>query len=297
MYINTIYFEATDGTKLTGILYSSEKHTSKIVLSIHGMATNCIKPREEEIARKLTEIGIDYLVFNNRGHDIVNYMKKNDGTSFIAGTAYENIEECKYDILGAIDYINKQKYDTIYLLGHSLGCTKVIYTYNELLKENKNEIINKIKGVILLSLVDIPKAIQIYLNERYPELLTYAKNMEKENMENILMPEKSFIYPISIKTFLQYTRDSEKIDFARYSDKEYTFNEINNIEKPLFMRWGNTNELILQKAEDLCEILKEKIKNEKLDIGYIDGADHNYLGKEKIIAEQISKFIQKIENT
>ena len=292
MKIETIKFQATDETILTGILYNSETDTKKEVISIHGMATNCIKKREEEIAKKLSEINIDYITFNNRGHDIANYMKKLDGSSYISGTAFEKIEESQYDILGGINFAINKNYDEIYLLGHSLGCTKIIYTYSKLLEEKQEQVIDKIKGIILLSLVDIPTATKIYLNERFPELLTYAKNMKKENMENILMPEKSFIYPISVKTFLQYTQDSKKIDFARYSDQEYDFKELNNIKKPLFMRWGNTNELILQTAEKLCADLKEKIHNEKLDIGYIDGADHGYSNKEIELATEIQSFLK-----
>ena len=66
MKIETIKFQATDETILTGILYNSETDTKKAVISIHGMATNCIKKREEEIAKKLSEINIDYITFNNR---------------------------------------------------------------------------------------------------------------------------------------------------------------------------------------------------------------------------------------
>lgn len=58
------------------------------------------------------------------------------------------------------------------------------------------------------------------------------------------------------------------------------------------MRWGNTNELILQTAEKLCADLKEKIHNEKLDIGYIDGADHGYSNKEIELATEIQSFLK-----
>ena len=43
----------------------------------------------------------------------------------------------------------------------------------------------------------------------------------------------------------------------------YNFKELNDIEVPLFMRWGNKNDLIMQPAEELVNMLKEKIKNKK----------------------------------
>ena len=59
------------------------------------------------------------------------------------------------------------------------------------------------------------------------------------------------------------------------------------------MRWGNDRELIIQKAEELSTMLKSKIKNKNLDIGVIEGANHSYIGKEEILANEIVKFINK----
>ena len=40
--------------------------------------------------------------------------------------------------------------------------------------------------------------------------------------------------------------------------------------------------------------LKTKINNTNLNIGYIDGADHSYTGKEEILAEEILKFVRSV---
>ena len=294
MNIEKVFLKATDGVDLKGIIYKSQRKTQKILISIHGMATNCIKKRDEKIAEKINELNIDFLTFNNRGHDLTNYIKKeNNEKEELAGTSYEEISECYEDILGSINYAIENNYNEIYLMGHSLGSTKTIYAYNKLLEENKEEILNKIKGIILLSLVDIPLALQIYLKNNFSAMITYAKNMKKEGMENTIMPEESFIHPISVKTFLRYAIDNKDIDFARFSDENYKYEKINNIKVPLFMRWGNDRELIIQKAEELSTMLKSKIKNKNLDIGVIEGANHSYIGKEEILANEIVKFINK----
>lgn len=297
MNIETIFFKAIDEVKLKGMIYHSNQNTKDILISIHGMATNCLKQRDEVISKEINQENIDMLVFNNRGHDLVNYINKTtpEGTKdVLAGTAYEEISESYYDILGAIKYCLNKGYEKIYLMGHSLGSTKIVYFYQKLLKEDNEDILKHIKGVILLSLIDIPMALQVYLREEFPAIVTYAKKMKKEGMQNELMPEKSFIHPISVNTFLRYSIENKDIDFAKYSDKNYEFEEINNIKVPLFMRWGNENEMILQKADDLCENLKIKIKNPNLDIGFIDGANHMYSGKEIVLAKQIKKFITYI---
>lgn len=295
MNIETRFFKATDGVDLKGIIYKSNNKTNKILISIHGMATNFMKERDEKIAEKVNELNIDFLAFNNRGHDIINYIKKeNQEKQELAGTAYEEISESYNDIVGAINYVASHGYKEIYIMGHSLGCTKTIYTYNKLIENNQKEILEKIKGIILLSLVDIPLALQVYLKDDFPVMVTYAKNMKKEKMENQLMPEESFIHPISVKTFLRYAIENKDINFAKFSDENYDYKEINNIKVPLFMRWGNDRELIIQKADELCQMLKEKIENNKLDIGYIDGANHSYTEKEEILANEIQNFLREI---
>lgn len=290
-----VALKTEDGVRLNGIMYNGN-NSKRLVISVHGMATNCIKKREEIIGRTLNSIDVDYLTFNNRGHDVICYMKKvlnGKAEKFFGGTAYENFDDCYYDIKSAINYGISNGYKDIFLLGHSLGSTKVVYTYNRL-KNNNEEIKNKIKGVLLLSLIDIQSTQKIYLGEKYKSLLEYAKNLEQENKGEQLMPDKSFIYPMSVRVYLKFFKEDSYINFAQYSNNSYEFKELNNIDVPLFMRWGDTNELILQEADKLCSIVKGKIKNTKMDINYIDGADHSYNGKEQVLAEEIKNFIQKI---
>lgn len=299
-----IDFLATDGIILNGFIYKSEKQNNnienvenninnkKIVLAVHGMSSNCFKNRDEIIAKKLNENGIDYFCFNNRGSELVKYIRKNINgkkEKHLGGTTYEDVLEGYEDIVGAILKLEELGYKEIYLQGHSLGCTKIVYTYNEL-KDEEDKILERIKGVILLSLIDIPSTLKIYLRDKFNTYLDLAEEKEKSGLKNELMPKDAFIHPISVKSFLRYARDNKEIDFAKYSE-DNNFEKLNNIDCPIMMRWGNNNEMILQKADELVELLNKKITNDKKDISYIDGADHGYHDKEEILAEQILKFI------
>ena len=285
-------FLATDGIELSGILYNGKEKNEKIILSIHGMASNCMKTRDTIIAKNANENNIDYFCFNNRGSEIVKYISKNINgkkEKELAGTAYEDVLESYEDIVGAILKLKELGYKDIYLQGHSLGCTKIVYTYNELLEEKETDILNSIKGVILLSLIDIPMAIKVYTGEKFEQYLKLAE--EKENKLE-LMPTSSFIHPISVKTFLRYAKDNKEIDFAKYG-RDNELEKLNNIKAPLFMRWGNDNEMILQKADELVSMVSNLIQNENKDINYIDGANHSYNEKEEILAKEIIEFIKK----
>lgn len=288
--LERIYFEASDRTELVGLLETPEKQTKKVVISIHGMQSNCLKQRETILSNKIAEAGIAYFTFNNRGHELMTYTRKLDGKKILdGGSVYEDVLDGYYDIKGAINKMLELGYTDIYLQGHSLGCTKIVYAYNKLKKEND---VHNVKEIILLSLVDIPDCQKYDLGDKYDQMMEYAERKEKEGNTNDLMPLDAFDHPISVKSYLRYFKYNEEIDFARYSDKTYTFPELNNIEVPLFLRWGNVYELVIQDLNDLVKLLKEKIKNPKLDVDYIDGADHGYTGKEELLANQIINFIK-----
>ena len=258
------------------------------------MTSNCFKKRDDIIAKIVNESGIDYFCFDNRGSEIVKYIRKNiDGKEEkqLGGTAYEDVLEGYEDIVGAILKLKELGYREIYLQGHSLGCTKIVYTYNELLEEDEEDILEVIKGVILLSLVDIPMALKVYLGDKYEDYLKLAEEKEENNSKE-LMPRGAFIHPISVKTFLRYAKYNKNIDFARYG-RDNNLEKLNNIKVPLFMRWGNDNEMILQKAEELVTIVSNVITNPNKDIDYVDGANHGYHEKEGVVAKDIVNFINK----
>ena len=289
-----IDFLATDGIGLSGILYEGKEKNGKVILAVHGMTSDCFKKRDDIIAKIANENNIDYFCFNNRGSEIVKYIRKeiNGKTEkILGGTAYEDVLEGYEDIVGAILKLKELGYSDIYLQGHSLGCTKIVYTYNELLEEDEKDILDVIKGVVLLSLIDIPMAIKVYLGNKYEDYLKLAEEKEENNSKE-LMQRGAFIHPISVKTFLRYTKYNKDIDFARYG-RDNDLEKLNNIKVPLFMRWGNDNEMILQKAEELITIVSNIVTNPNKNIDYVNGADHGYHGKEEVVAKEIVNFVNK----
>lgn len=289
-----VRFCATDNVELDGILHQSEKNDGRVILAVHEMTSNCFKQRDEIIAKYANEAGIDFFGFNNRGSEIVKYIiRKQDGENHkeLGGTAYEDVLDGYYDIKGAIIQLIKLGYSKIYLQGHSLGCTKIVYTYNRL-KDEESELLKCIKGVILLSLVDIPLTLKSFLANKFDKYLNLAENREREGNELELMPNECFIHPVSAKCFLRYIRDNRDIDLIN-KEKYPHLDKLNNITVPLFMRWGNVNELILEDAKVYSERVNKIVENEQKDIGYIDGADHSYHCKEDELASQIVTFLEK----
>ena len=160
------------------------------------------------------------------------------------------------------------------------------------MKLNNNNQLAYIKGIFLLSLLDIASLVDKYLNENIKK---YIFHKEKTGKLAELLPTENFMKYISVKTLLRYIKYNENINFARYNDSEFDFKELNNISVPLFMRWGDKNEMIEQSAEDLTHFMKSKIVRNNCDISYIAGADHSYNGKEDELAKQMVSFISTIE--
>ena len=82
----------------------------------------------------MNQNNIDYFCFNNRGSELVRYIQKDingEKEKLLGGTTYEDVLEGYEDIVGAILKLRELGYKEIYLQGHSLGCTKIVYTYNE----------------------------------------------------------------------------------------------------------------------------------------------------------------------
>ena len=283
-----INFKATDGVLLNGFLYKANVETKTVIVSVHGMGSNCFKNRDVTIANNAIKNGIDYFCFNNRGSELARYLKKtvNGSTEkILAGTGYEDALEGYYDVLGAVLKVKELGYENIFIQGHSLGSTKALYTYKRL-KEENNEILKNIKGLILLSLVDINTVMKVYLGDKFQYYLDFAQKKEQEGHLKYLMPPESFIHPISVKTYLRYLRDYEQIDIDNY-------NLVSIIDIPVFMRWGTDNEMTIYKPEELIELVSSKINHNDKDINCIFGANHSYDDYEEELAKQVVEFVKK----
>ena len=91
-----IDFLATDGLKLNGLLYESNQKTDKVILSVHGMSSNCLKNREDILSKCMNQNNIDYFCFNNRGSELVRYIQKDingEKEKVLGGTTYEDVLE------------------------------------------------------------------------------------------------------------------------------------------------------------------------------------------------------------
>ena len=288
MKISKVYFNTEDNLRLIGLLHENDTFKSSAVLiSVHGITSNCLNYRDEVLAKMLTDNNIAYFTFDNRGHDVLNTYDSFVNMNF-QGSCVENVREAYYDIKAAINSM-KKKFGKIILQGHSMGCTKVVYTLNKMI-DKKEDLLKSIYAVSLLSMVDVPGYLKQVLGENYESVITYLKIMKERSKDKLILVDN--FPPVRPSTILNFEENSD-LDFFKYTDESYNFEKLNNIKYPLFMRWGNDKELITIPANELAEKLNKKITNKKKDIGFIDGANHSYKGKEKVLADELLKFISR----
>ena len=291
MKISKVYFNTDDGLRLIGLLHEPEDiKTNIVMISVHGVTSNCLNYRDEIIAKKLTENNIAYFSFDNRGHDVLNTYDSLMNMNY-QGSCAEDIRDSYYDIKAAINCMVSKKFNKIIVQGHSMGCTKVVYTYNKFLENGENNILKYICGISLLSMVDVPEYLKVVLGENYDRVIEYLKIIKGKGKGNQIIAIDNFP-PVKPNTILNFEQDSE-LDFFSYTAPTYKFEKLNNIKVPLFMRWGNVNELITIPAEELVDIVKRKVMNKKVEIDFIDGANHSYKNKENVLAEQIINWITR----
>src|SRR5687767_6823558 len=118
-----IRFEATDGVNLAGLLFEPRRATTRAAIWLHGTGGASVfeSGRTNLLASELTEAGIAFFPFNNRGATLMRHFQGKPR----GGMAYERIRECVFDIDGALRQLWRRGYRDFTLIGHSTGANKI----------------------------------------------------------------------------------------------------------------------------------------------------------------------------
>lgn len=297
MLTNTVTVLATDGTKMQGLHYKAKSNVSEIVIHVHGMAGNFYENSFiEVIAAKCNENGIDFLAFNNRGHDYLADCERitPDGIeSYSAGGAYENFSDCVYDLKGVLKWAIDEGYSSIYLEGHSSGANKIAFSYSALMSETSYA--NVLKGIILISPCD---DIGVYhaevCEEDRDKAFSLAKKYINAGDEKHLMPLGTFFdYLLSAATFTDCFSEGSALDIFSYRLGSLINSKVSEISLPMLIQFGNNGDYVLQELNDISNMYSAlEMCNFKLQV--VDGAGHNYKDCEKTLASNIVNWIKDL---
>ncbi|HVA11440.1 MAG TPA: alpha/beta hydrolase, partial [Candidatus Dormibacteraeota bacterium] len=132
--LQLVSITSSDKLLLPGLLYTPEQATKQAAIWLHGMGdtgTFYSPARINALGNGLTSKNIALLAFNNRGAHNAKTLRIDDESlpedqqNYQGGTYYEKIADCVHDIDGAVAFLHKQGFSTLYLLGHSTGANKI----------------------------------------------------------------------------------------------------------------------------------------------------------------------------
>lgn len=277
-----------DGLKLTGYLQDSNLK-DKCIVFIHGMNGNLENNYFADVWGNICrDNGISFLFGYTRGHAQVNNIQTKNGKNIKCGTAYEIFEDSLYDVDLWIKNTKKLGYKKIILLGHSLGCNKVINYLNE-----KGNIVD---GLILASPPDMIGLIKndIY-QENYKDLIKEAEKNVKEGKEDKLLSEKLWDeHLISSQTLLNYTNELGAINNLPVASNPKHFKQLEKIDVPILAFMGENDDIVIKSIEKDLELIKSKAlscNNFKTEI--FGKANHTYEGCEEKIGLYLVDWIKE----
>jgi alpha-beta hydrolase superfamily lysophospholipase len=280
-----------DGLRLPGVhWYPEERRTC--VIFIHGMFDNILENYfAETLGGKLSANGYGFIFAHNRAYGVINDIATRDidikDGGFVTkrvGTIFDRFEDCIYDIDMWINEALKAGYSEVILMGHSLGCNKIIYY----LSQNNNP---NVKGVILASAPDVCGIGQMLRN--YGEMADEAKkNVKEGNNKKILSQLLWNTFYISSETFLSYFEGGSKADNLPVIKNPEVFDQFSGIDKPVLAVLGSMENIIINSPDEDLKLLKSKASScPDFKFAVIEGANHRYMNKDNELSDIILKWV------
>lgn len=291
MMTHLVTISTEDRLTLDGAIYLPKQKTKKIVINTHGVAHNFYSPGFiQEMSKSYTNSGWAFLTMNNRGHDYINETKLNISKEKykILGSAYENFEDCIFDIRAYIDFAVKQGYKQIVLQGHSLGATKVAYYTAKTGDKRVNGLIfgSPIDHVGLFNMKDDLE----YRTGLLKKALTAIKNKQKTPLVIKRVYEETM--QILPETYVSlFSRGGVSDIFNTYDEKAKSL--LSKITVPIFV-FLSRGEFSLKGNKKTLEIIKAKATNcHDFTYKLLTGSSHTYFGHEKEAANCASLWVTR----
>ena len=305
MKAELIQFKTPDNLFLPGLLFRSSTFSTKVAIYLHGNGTSSILnavDKINDIAKSLSKKNISFLVFNNRGAQLIHKAYREiDGKKekVKTGTAYEIIRDCIYDINGALDYLKTKGFETFYLIGNSTGANKIC-VYNFYKPKNP------FSKFILISGGDdtgFNYHLSIRTKSKLYKYLKISEDMINRGKGEIFIP-KYFLggYLLTYQSFKDQCDPNGNYNVFPYYEilfkdrlgKKPFFKEYKSIKKPTLVIYGENDEYCYGKVPQIIELLRKNCTNPKqFKFAVIKNTDHSLEGKEKELAKLITEFLAK----
>ncbi|HLD04576.1 MAG TPA: DUF1749 domain-containing protein [Candidatus Nanoarchaeia archaeon] len=278
-------FTASDGILLTGFLYNPT-HSKKGIIYLHGLGSSMVGGPIWSLYAIAKKARIALLTFNNRGMGLVNGFKKVNGKRLLAGASCERFVDCIKDVDGAIQYMKKQGFRKVVLLGHGTGCQKTAYY----LLKKKNKLV---KGLILLAPVDDLNCDKKLYKKRYAILVKLCKNRVKKGKGNFPLldprfkPSKWYSPNRLLSVISESGVEANLFNYAK------PLKVIRKIHLPILAIFGKKEEYAAIPPKDMLRMIKKEFKNKNSNTKLTPGTN-NFKGGEKELVKVMVDWLKKV---
>jgi pimeloyl-ACP methyl ester carboxylesterase len=299
-----------DRLELHGFMASAEGKAAGAVLHVHGWDGNFYENRFiYEAARVATQLGFGFLTANNRGHDYISDVlretrkqrpetrtqsaKRNKAGEFDyvqLGGIYEKLADSVADIGAWVDFLAARGCGSVILQGHSHGAIKALHY----LHKTKDR---RASGLALLSPSDDLGWGRALMGRRFDKALQLARTLVRRGKARQLLPERTFQYPVSAGTFLDcFGPRSIAGAFNMSRTDRRRFPELASITVPVLVAVGTVEEAFVGDPACYVAAVDECLTGTRSFTGaVIDGAPHNYLGREDVLGEVLGSWLARMK--
>ena len=297
-------FLATDKVKLPGLLFQPDQPSDKVAIFLHGLSASVFYTPTwmNAIGQSLTEKGIAFWTFNNRGAYETKSLRI-EGESlekeerFKGGAFNELIADCVKDIDGAVEYLLSKGFQEFYLIGHSSGANKVC-AYDALAKDNPFS-----KYVLAAPGDDVGIPFAEFGSSKFWKTLEYAAAAVSDEKPFKVLPQYTILPGFSAQsawdllnpdgqynTFPFYEATTERIG-SKELFKEYkamtkpTLTIVGEQDEYAFTAGGSQGQLDLLMANTSNQMLKVN------DFLLVPFADHSFHDAEREFADKVAEWL------
>jgi|WetSurMetagenome_2_1015567.scaffolds.fasta_scaffold100047_2 pimeloyl-ACP methyl ester carboxylesterase len=202
------------------------------------------------------------------------------------GGMYEKLGDSVADIRAWVDFAVARGAKQVILQGHSHGAIKVT---NYLATTHDP----RVCGLILLSPSDDMGLARKRLGDRFLWALARARELVRAGKGRQLLSDKDSQYPVSAATFFDcYNKGSMTAIFNMSRTDRQEFPELASISVPVLLAVGTVEEAFVGKPQRYVENIRACMVNCPSVTGaVIEGAPHNYLGRETQLAAVLERWL------
>jgi pimeloyl-ACP methyl ester carboxylesterase len=286
------YVWTEDDLRLMGAHYPGN---DVCIVEVHGMSGNFIENYYANVlGEKLASQGYGFIYGHNRGYGHVNDIstrpvksEDNGWNTTRIGEAYELFEDSPKDVDAWVTKARDLGYKKIILVGHSLGCNKVVYY----LSQNPEA---DITGVILASPPDMVGLVEL---ERYQpdhlKLLKQARELVEAGKPREMVDGQIWDwYMLSAQTYLSLFEQGGAADNLPVLRNPDAFEQLASIKQPILGIMGEHDDIEIRSLKEDIELIKSKATGtSEFKIAFIPGANHDYQNRETDFADVVTNWV------